>query len=385
MAMADISEFFTSKGVGSQDAIYLVKDHHPIYSQNSDTAMIPASLTKLATVYLAINRWGLDHRFKTEFYRQGDMLLIKGYGDPFLTSEELPKLQQELNKHDLHWVKRIGVDDSHLALELVPGRSMAADPYNAPLSATAINFNTAKLTNNNGKYYSAEAQTRLTNTAITVAKQLKHPKAGKTERINLVNRKFSQINFAELLAIQLNLSTQPIIIDQKLDKTANLLYQHKSEKTLKDILRGTLEFSNNFMANQLFLQFDETPPLDFASATAIVNKTLAENLGWSGHKLGDGAGLFRENRLSSQQIDQLLAQLENHKNLFEQYKSPITNVKLRAKSGTLDGVRTLAGYIDFPDASYRFVFMFNRSVPYGYREQLMRQLVKAIDQGKIRD
>jgi len=38
-------------------------------------------------------------------------------------------------------------------------------------------------------------------------------------------------------------------------------------------------------------------------------------------------------------------------------------------------VRSFAGFIKHKDHEYRFVFMFNRTVPWRYREQLLARLV----------
>lgn len=375
-ALAGVAEFFAKENLQTGDAIYVVEGQSPVFAQNIEQVMIPASLTKLATVYLAIQNWGLDHHFTTAFYRQGNALLVKGYGDPFLVSEELPLLAAQLKATGLDWVEEIWVDDSHIAQGHVPGRSQVADPYNAPLSAVAINFNTAKLKNNGGQYTSAEKQTPLTSTAVAAARQLGRPAPGKRERINLIDRDKAQTHFAELLATALTLQDKPIKINQALHPRARLIYQHKNSKALSDILRGTLEFSNNFMANQLFLQFDQQAPLDFDAASAWANQQLEQQFAWQGHKIDEGSGLYRGNRLSAAQLDQLLQALADHKILFEQYKTSVSGVSIRAKSGTLDGVRSLAGYIDFANTSYRFVFIFNRTVPYAYREQLLQRLVK---------
>ena len=165
-----------------QDAIYVVSDDAIVYEQNKSVLMIPASLTKLATTYMAIQRWGLDYAFPTEFYREGDRLWVKGYGDPFLTSEELQRLSLALKKNPLGWVRSIAIDDSYFASVLVPGRSKVVDPYNAPLSAVAVNFNTINLRNSDGAIVSAEPQTVLTTTAKALAKQLQRPTRGEKER-----------------------------------------------------------------------------------------------------------------------------------------------------------------------------------------------------------
>ena len=45
-----------------------------------------------------------------------------------------------------------------------------------------------------------------------------------------------------------------------------------------------------------------------------------------------------------------------------------------AKTGTFSDVSNYAGFLHVANQEYRFVFMFNRKVPYGYREQLLKTL-----------
>ena len=62
---------------------------------------IPASTIKVLTSLIALDHWGNDYRFKTDFYFDPvtNSLWVKGYGDPYLVSEELDiivnKIKQE--------------------------------------------------------------------------------------------------------------------------------------------------------------------------------------------------------------------------------------------------------------------------------------------------
>ena len=113
--------------------------------------------------------------------------------------------------------------------------------------------------------------------------------------------------------------------------------------------------------------------MSFTQAASYTEQKLSALFAWQGHRLVEGSGLSRLNRLSAQQIDDLLLKLEPYKTLFK--KTPNTKAEVRAKTGTLNGVRSFAGYIDFEQTSYRFVFVFNRQVPWRYREQLLATLV----------
>lgn len=382
------SEKFTER-----DALLVVDaSGKPIVEWRANAMMVPASLAKLATAYLAINRWGLSHRFKTDFLiieSPGDkvvkQLWIKGYGDPFLVSEELDLVVSALQELELEAPSSIHIDNRYFNITSVPGRSTVADPYNAPLSAVAANFNTAMLQSRAGRVASAEQQTPLTPTAKKVAPTLRLKK----ERVNLINASNAQRNFAELLQLKMGWKAMPIYVDQTLPASAKRVYQHQNSRTLGPVLRGTLEFSNNFIANQLFLNQAEQASsvgIDFQQASDYASSVLTRNFGWDEFSLVDGAGLSRNNRLSALQLDDLLAALKPNKTLLKRYKIAKSQALVHAKTGTLSDVQSYAGFIEFPESSYRFVFLFNRKRPYGYREQLLEKLVMQLHsrQGNFR-
>jgi len=382
------SELFTGEQFTENDAV-LVSDKtgNVLYDWQANKLLIPASLTKLATAQLAIDKWGLQYQFLTDYYLLENALWVKGYGDPFLVSEELDLVVKALEKAGVNnELEAINIDNSYFNITDVPGRTKVDDPYNAPLSAVAANFNTAKLRRLNGVVNSAESQTPLTPTAIRIGGALK----AISERVNLVNSDNAQTNFAELLVAKLALAKTPraavsININESLPPNARLVYRHRNSRTLADVLSGTLEFSNNFMANQVFLKLaDQTDavsvaakpvPVSFARAVEFAKKQLDKRFKWTDYTIVEGSGLSRSNRLSAHQINDLLNSLAPHKTLFKRIDIKSSQASVFAKTGTLEGVRTYAGYIALKDNDYRFVFIFNRSVAWRYREKMLERLV----------
>jgi len=373
------------------DSVLIVEEgSDALFSWQATKPLVPASLTKLAMAHLAIEKWGLDHRFITDFLVDGETLWVKGYGDPFLVSEEIEKLvlvlRKRLSINGISAIKRLSIDNSHFDITSVPGRSNSADPYNAPLSAVSANFNTVKLSKKNGQIASAEPQTPLTN----VARKMAYTMTKSIERVNLLNADNAQLNFAELLLIKLDWLDVDITIGQPLSGKAKLLYRHENSHTLEDVLRGTLEFSNNFMANQVFLKLPETENsshVSFESARDYSTAALSDAFGWKDHSIDEGSGLSRKNRLSAKQIDELLLALQANKSLLKKIKTKSKSAIVYAKTGTLKGVRSYAGYIELPPKSsteatarrYRFVFNFNRAVAYRYRDQALEQLLRYLE------
>ena len=375
VAPVSASELLSSYTFTGNDSVLVENTSGEVLlSWRANRAMIPASLTKLATAHLAIEKWGLSHQFHTDFYRSGDVLWVKGYGDPFVISEELDLIVTQLGQQELAGLSAIHVDNSYFDIGLVPGRTRVSDPYNAPLSAVAANFNTAKIRRDTFGISSAEPQTPLTDTAKRLSRSLSKT----VERVNLVTSDNAQRNFAELLMLKLALPALKIKVNQVVPDTAQLIYRHYNTHTLADVLRGTLEFSNNFMANQVFLSLGKHSPLTFNSSQSSAEHKLAKDLNWSSHVVREGSGLSRTNRLSALQINDLLKELEPNKSLFKKIKH--NTAEVYAKTGTLDGVRSYAGYINFANRSggFRFVFMFNRKVPWRYREKLLDHLIEEL-------
>ena len=73
-----------------------------LISYNAEEMLVPASIIKVLTSYIAIDILGKDFSFKTEFYRDNDNnLLIKGWGDPYLISEEIEIIADKLKQKGL--------------------------------------------------------------------------------------------------------------------------------------------------------------------------------------------------------------------------------------------------------------------------------------------
>ena len=376
-----LDKFFETEKLTQSDAVLVVDEQdNIIYQWRPDESMVPASLLKLVTAYLAIKKWGLEHTFYTDFYRVDDQLWIKGYGDPYLVSEELDRLASQLTLLDVSWVNSIHIDSSYFVNEKAPGRSQVDDPYNAPLSAVAANFNTVMLQKVNGSIKSAESQTPLTPLVVELARSVKGWST-KPKRINLVNGVNAQRNTGQILLAKLGLTSSPILVEQVLPEGALLFHRYQNSHAVDDIVRGMLKYSNNFMANQLFLSLADdlekenalTKRVSFSSASDYAQQSLSDAFSWQEHQIVEGSGLSRENRLTALQVNDLLKALEPNKQLFKKVKH--SHADIRAKTGTLDGVRSYAGYIDFPKKSYRFVFNFSRQVPWQYREKLLIRLV----------
>jgi D-alanyl-D-alanine carboxypeptidase/D-alanyl-D-alanine-endopeptidase (penicillin-binding protein 4) len=151
-----------------------------------------------------------------------------------------------------------------------------------------------------------------------------------------------------------------------------VLYTHVNSKTLGEIVRSMLKYSTNFVANQLILMLSAENYKRPANATDVqryMEETLSRRFGWKNFSLADGAGLSRHNRLSPQQLTELLQALRDWKHLL-----PEIELGIYAKSGTLNGVSALAGYLVKRGEWQPFAVVMNENVPYHLRNRIAREL-----------
>ena len=353
----------------------------PLISKQASQLFVPASTTKLVTAYLALSHWGEAHQFKTDFFLQSinskTILWVKGYGDPFLISEELliiaQQLTERLTQQGLQRIDEIRLDTTVFSNDLMlPGTSQSDNPYDAVPSAIAANFNTLYLMKHSGQLVSAEAQTPLTPLALEVGQSL----TSKKQRINLgADPKVGQRYFAELLAEflrQQGVEVGETITWGEVNPTLPRVYQHTNSHSLADIIRPMMKYSTNFIANQLVLMMATErygAPATTSKVKQFFLEQLASHFEWSGTLLEEGAGLSRNNRLSPEQLIDLLQAFKPWRDLLPEIETGVM-----AKSGSLIGVSTLAGYILQDQDWLPFALMMNERAPYRYRNKVARQL-----------
>ncbi|MGH8161462.1 MAG: D-alanyl-D-alanine carboxypeptidase/D-alanyl-D-alanine endopeptidase [Gammaproteobacteria bacterium] len=122
---------------------------------NPDTALTPASTSKLYVAADALSHWGGDYRFRTRLLATGPVvngivqgnLVFAGAGDPAFTNETIAKLVRHLTERGIKEVKGdLVVNAGYFGkLECIPAdRCTAAaasnNSYDAKLSSAAVNF-----------------------------------------------------------------------------------------------------------------------------------------------------------------------------------------------------------------------------------------------------
>jgi serine-type D-Ala-D-Ala carboxypeptidase/endopeptidase (penicillin-binding protein 4) len=354
-------------------------DGSELVAQNADKPFVPASITKIVTAWLALEVLGADHRFQTRFYLDNNRVLyVRGGGDPFLISEELallaPRLVAAVGKHPL---TGIVLDASYYPADLrIPGIEDSNESYDALNSALAVNFNTIYAVRRDNTVRSAEKQTPITPVAISQFRA-RGPKG--RGRISLSQDPAVSLQYAgELIAAfieQAGGSVKGKISTGSVPKGLEPVYVHQQSRTLSEILVELLRASNNYIANQVFLEIGghrQGGPVSLEKSLQVAREKLAAHDLVDAIHLEEGSGISRGNRFKARGLAKVLELFAPYANLLRGHDGGAN------KTGTMDGVRTLAGYASTSGhGQVRFVISL-RSNDGAMRFKLLRAIQSAL-------
>ena len=378
-----------SKDLGWEDKIIalanggavLVADtqNRSLFAVNPDKSLVPASILKIATAAAALHYLEPTHRFATEFRLSPEHdLYVVGRGDPYLVSEELELVAHQLRSKGLNRVRHLYMDDRYFQPNLVlHGTKRSINPYDAYNGALCVNFNTVfvRITQD-GRVQSAEPQTPLTNLAREIA--LKSGQRGEV-RINLSESPEKCLQYAGEL-IKAFLEMRSIRVQGKVAKAKrdpadfHCLYLHRSSRDLEETSREMFKYSNNFIANQIFLSMGAErygPPATVEKSQRVMADFFGV-LGLPRLKVEEGSGLSRRNRITATQMVAVLDHFRPYRDLLPH------EGRAWFKTGTLSDVKSMAGYLGEDLYSpLSFVIILNgRHFGYGSRERIFALLEK---------
>jgi D-alanyl-D-alanine carboxypeptidase/D-alanyl-D-alanine-endopeptidase (penicillin-binding protein 4) len=329
-------------------------------------------------------------------------LILKGYGDPKLTLENFWLLLRDVRARGLREIRGdLVLDRSYFALDAAEATGLddkPMRPYNTAPDALLLNFKSirvqfvpdpvaralriitepdlpqVRIVNNvvlDGArcgYWEARLQHDLRDTPAAARLLFAGRFAaacGERERYFSVLRPSEYAHgLFQVLWHELGGTFSGGVREGEAGPNARLLYTWKSQ-TLAETVRDINKFSNNVMARQLFLTLGaaaEGAPATTEKSVRAIRQWLDEKgLAFPELVLENGAGLSRIERLSARSLGQLL---------LAAYRSPlmpelIASLPLAAsdgtmkkrvkndavaghahmKTGTLDDVRAIAGYL----------------------------------------
>lgn len=167
---------------------------------------------------------------------------------------------------------------------------------------------------------------------------------------------------------------------------AKLIAAHDSA-TLADVLRTMNKYSDNYVAESVMktlgAETKAAPNATWADGATAIKSRLAE-LGVTGFRSDNGSGLFASTEVSAKQLVTLLAAA--HKDyrigpdlvaslptggydgtLARRFKGKPSMGRVRAKTGTLDRVKSLAGYVGVESGHVIAFAVIVNDVPAGQR------------------
>lgn len=379
-----------------------------VYAYNPYKLMIPASVTKSFTAYAALEFLKPNFKYKTKILiEENNNLYFKLSGDPTLTFDNLNDLVKKIPK-DKTW--NIFIDDLIFDQNYSSnGRSFEDNKFcfSSPTSAISINLNCFKAALKPGNYIGHKAILKIhskifaniENEIITKNDPSCAPHLIAKEDNSYylsgcidINSKEIPLNIAyqdprlmikSMINYLLNnhkIKYKGIITFKPSPNQATILAKHIS-KNLSLIIDTMHKDSDNLVANNIaktiaFYYFKSQG--NFANATKAIEKILSAktNINFSELRIFDGSGESRYNLIAADQLVDLCISAYNNKDIWNYfYKSlPIISIdgtlkhkfkekpefhgRIRAKTGHMGGVSTLAGFID---NKYAFAIMINGS------------------------
>jgi len=359
--------------------VLLDEEGETLISHRADELFVPASIIKIVTSAVAYDILGEDYRFKTElFINEYEDIAVKGWGDPYLISEEIELIAKALVNKGITAIRKIHLDHSNFTDQLsIPGVSQTANPYNALNGALVVNFNSLNLRKcAQGEVSSAEEVTPLTPLALAKASNIKR---GSERRINLSSNPQECRRYAGELFIAIfeknGITVQERSVNHiKIDRNRwDIIYTHLNTNDMTVINTGLQKYSNNFIANQLFLTVGAVKkgyPATLEKGKNAFEEHISSRMKIPAGQLvmEEGSGLSRNNKVTANIMIRILRERPELAELLPEKRGAL------AKSGTLTGVSNYAGYIQTEKGLRPYVIMLNQNAP--NRDRVLDLLVE---------
>ena len=323
-----------------------------IYEYNSHTPFIPASNTKIFTTAAALYILGEAFTFSTAlFIKDGNLndgvinsdLYIKGFGNSLFTRDDMKQLARNMAAKGIRQVNgRIYGDDSYFD-DVYSRSDWIEDETDAnrlpPISALVVDYNQTTET--------YKRRRRVLTRTVSVQNPPLH--AARLLRDDLLSEGISVDHVVDIGITPPDFS--------KLDEIA---------VPLKRVISIANKRSHNFISECLFKSVgahaSQSQGNGTNAAQAVIRFLKDYNLFRKGTVFVDGSGLSRSNRISAEGIVKLLEMIYFDLDKYDLYANSLSiagvdgtlsgrlsgtlaEYNFRGKTGTLNGVVTLSGYI----------------------------------------
>ena len=392
----------------------------PLVEHNPDAPMNPASVMKLLTTYAALDLLGPAHTWATDAWIDapavdgvvdGNMYL-QGSGSPRFVAEDLWNLLRRLRVRGIRHIAGDVVLDRGVfdVPRIDPGAFDAKPmrPYNVGPDGLLIDFQTLRFTLQpdlgrtrvlletpnavlviDNRLRSSDEpcrsdwkdriRTQLAGDGRTLEFSGHYPAACGEKTLNLapLSADAQADGLIRALWRELGGTLAGRVRSGSIPAGAQRVARHESPP-LADVVRDINKFSNNVMARQLFLTLgNDTAPATAERARArLAGWLTARRLDFPELVVDNGSGLSRSERISAGSLGRLLADAWRNPVMPEFMSSlPVVGVdgtmkkrlngspasgRAHIKSGSLEGVRSAAGYaLDAQGRRYAVVCLIN--------------------------
>ncbi len=382
-------------------------DGKHVFSHNARHPLRPASTMKILTSAAALTLLKPEFVYTTDVFASGPLdatgtlaghLYIRGSGAPDLVAEAWWLIARELARRGLRRVTGdLIADDSYFDAEPRPPGwppPSTGSWYNAPVSALSCNFNVVTVRATPGGHSGARPALgieptasffRITNRARTAARRTSltvdrlYDDGCNTLIVDgnirlgseplMFHRAVEDPTLFALYTFRDIALREGIVIEGTLRKglvpaAARRLHSHRS-RPLAVVIRDMNKNSNNFMAEALLKTIgarSEGEPGTTEKGIETMRSYLAElGVATTRARLVDGSGLSDLNRLQARILTETLVRVQRDftigpelvgslsvggidGTLDERFSNGVDRRRIRAKTGRLAGVATLAGY-----------------------------------------
>lgn len=420
---ARLSELVQRAGLGDEIGIVVADtaDGRRLYTLNPNTPRNPASNMKLVTAATALVELGADYRMRTTLAGQlapdggVETLVLRGEGDPTLEFGDLLAMARRLVELGVRRVDNIAVDGSYFDDQQLPPafdqqpHEVAA--FRAAVGAVSVDRNAYELRVAPGPaldapasvilrcpdYFALEASvtTTATGTASVNAEQKARGEQLALKVSGSVPLGIRGVSYERRVETPLSFAGQCLRAALRSQRVTGamrvrvgdvpagmpLLIGHESEP-LSVILGPVGKNSDNFYAEMLLKVIGAHANRRPGSSALGAERAQAEleraGVPKGAAKIVNGSGLFRGGAIAPEHLVSLLLRMYDDASVRAEYiahlavagtdgtlKNRLNDITkpriVRAKTGTLDDVIALSGYVlgKEPERALAFSFLFN--------------------------